>query len=140
MSGQNFSVHGTLHLWIEDDILMMEGTGPWNLESVNESDDKVLELKPKLYGQAWAALLIVHGDPIYVPEAADIIVDSVRDDIENGRVATAILLNHCHSPEFGRRHLTKIYTDAGETFAFFDEICEAKTWLSTKLEQAKAAS
>jgi hypothetical protein len=135
LAHKNFEVHGTLDLSLEDHILTIEGEGPWNMESMYAANEKVQPFAAQLIGQPWAVLAILRGDPIYVPAAAKMLSNIVKQDIENGRVATAVLLNQSNSPEFGKRHLAEIYRSAGEIYEFFDDEKTARSWLNSKLKQ-----
>lgn len=129
-----FEVHGTIGLSLEDRILTIEGDGPWNIESVYVSDEKVKPFTEKLAGKPWAVMVILGGEPIHVPEATELLIKIVKQDKKNGRVATAVILNQSNSPEFGKRHIGKIYSSAGEPYEFFDDEKTALAWLHSRLE------
>ncbi len=128
-----FEDHGTLDIEADGQILIIEGTGPWNLESLDKSGSVALPVVQPLLGKPWGVLAILHGQVIYVPDAADALVDIVREDKRKGRVASAIILTGSDSPNFSENHISEIYTRAGEEFAFFDNQEAAKNWLLKKL-------
>lgn len=134
----SFRVHGTVELSVQGQILVIEGEGPWNMESMQESGERFKPLTRQLLSQPWAVLVILRGQPIYVPEAAALLSQNVKRDKDNGRLATAVMLNQSATPGFGKRHITDIYRAAGETFEFFDERQDATSWLETKLQSAIA--
>ncbi|MFT4940127.1 MAG: hypothetical protein ACI88A_003179 [Paraglaciecola sp.] len=134
MSG--FSVHGTVVLDIEERILFVEGAGPWNMESILESGKQVLPLLELLAGAPWGALVILHGEPIYVPDAAEYLSASIKKEKKQGRVATAVIVDESNDPGFAKRHLTQIYDKAGEVFRFFVDREEAKWWLIQRITLA----
>ena len=134
MSG--FSIHGTVTLDIDERILLVEGAGPWNLESIFESGKRVLPLLASLEGDPWGALVILHGEPIYVPDAAEYLSKSIKEQKKQGRVATAVIVEESNAPEFAKRHLAQIYDNAGEVFRFFADREEAKWWLVQRITLA----
>ncbi len=138
MSG--FNIHGSLTLSVEGSLLMLEGEGPWNLESLLKSGKDVAPLVTPLYGKPWGVVCTILGEPIYVPEAAKMLVDIVRTDKEKGRVASALLVNRCNAPKFAHNHISEIYNEAGEEFAFFDDIEEAKRWVNQKIAEVEQSS
>lgn len=132
-----FPLHGSVDLDVIDNILIVEGYGPWNLESVTESGVRVLPLIETLsLAGPWGALVILHGDPIYVPDAAQFLAESIRQQRIQGRVATALMVEESNSPEFAKRHLASLLEQAGETFRFFPNKEQAKWWLVQKIIRA----
>lgn len=132
-----FTVHGSVQLRIEDRILFVEGYGPWNLEAVIEAEKNFSTLTKQLFGLPWGALVVLHGDPIYVPDAADYLIQSIQQERKKGRVATAILVEDSNSPEFAKRHLTDLYKKGGCEFRFFSTQHEASWWLVQKITSAQ---
>lgn len=130
--------HGETFLTIEDKILIVEGRGPWNLESITHTniDPSALEHKEILIQSKWAVLVIAHGDAMFVPDARQMLVDIVKEDLKIGRVATAVVVQDCLSPIFIADHLTAIYSDAGDHVESFASIEQAKLWLNQQIAQA----
>jgi len=130
--------HGETYLTIEDKILIVEGRGPWNLESITHTNIDPLNNKQKeaLLKSKWAVLVIAHGDSMFVPDARQLLVDIVKEDIKVGRVATAVVVQNCLSPIFISDHLTAIYSDAGDQVESFTSIEQAKQWLNQQVEDA----
>jgi hypothetical protein len=131
-----FSIHGTVVLDVDERILCVEGAGPWNMESIIESGKRVVPLLDQLVGDPWGALVILHGEPIYVPDAAEFLSKSIKKEKKQGRVATAVIVDESNAPEFAKRHLTEIYDNAGEIFRFFTDREEAKWWLIQRITLA----
>ncbi|WP_158966870.1 hypothetical protein [Paraglaciecola sp. L3A3] len=132
-----FIGHGSVELHIKDRILYVEGSGPWNLEAVKEAGNTFNPLINCLSGEPWAVLVVLHGDPIYVPDAAEHLVQSIKKERKTGRVATAIIVDHSNSPAFAKRHLSDIYEKAGCDYRFFSEEAEASWWLVQKISAAQ---
>ena len=130
-----FPVHGTVKLDIVDSILLVEGAGPWNKESVIQGDKTVEPLIRKLSGKPWGVLVTLYGEPIYVPEAADILTRTIKSQKKYGRVASAVIIKESKSPQFAKSHLHQIYQNAGEAVRFFDDQEQAKWWLIQQISQ-----
>lgn len=124
-----FPLHGSVELDVVDNILMVDGYGPWNLESVMESGLRVLPLLERLAKRPWGVLVVLHGDPIYVPDAATFLAESIKEQRKHGRVATAIVVEESNTPKFAKRHLSSLFEKAGETFRFFPNKEQGKWWL-----------
>lgn len=133
----HFAPHGTLELHLHENILQVEGSGPWNSESLHQSAQLAGPLLEQLLGKLWAVLVIVHGEPVYVPAAVASLVDTLKAEKKQGRVATAVLVNECATPGFARLHLSDIFNQAGETYAFFEDREKALAWLKGQIAGAE---
>lgn len=122
-------VHGMNNLSVEGRILIIQGRGPWNLNSIDQSVVEVPQELAGLYGEPWGVLLEFEGDSIFVPEARDRLIDIVKSDREKGRVATALVLRNCSTPQFITEHLGFVYESGGDAFASFEDLEGAKAWL-----------
>ncbi|MBU2877465.1 MULTISPECIES: hypothetical protein [Alteromonadaceae] len=131
-----FEAHGTLDLFVKDRILRLEGTGPWNLESLDESGEEADPMIELLAQEPWAVLVIMHGECIYVHAAGQRLSEIVRAEKQRNRIATAILVNDCDSPNFAKQHIGEIYQNAGEHYEFFDDVDTAEIWLKQQLAKA----
>ena len=132
----SFQAHGSLDVKVEGRLLIIEGAGPWNAESLNESGSSAKALVENLYGKPWGVIATIHGEPIYVPEAAEQLTNIVKQEKHKGRVASALLVEESESPRFAKNHIGEIYRQAGENFAFFTDMDEARSWVLDKIEQA----
>ncbi len=133
-----FTVHGSIDVYTQDRILLVEGCGPWNLEAVKEAYNRFNPLLETLYGSPWGALVVLRGDPIYVPDAAEHLIKTIKHERRKGRVASAILVSESNSPEFAKRHLSELHTKAGDTHRFFSDKEDAAWWLVQKITSAQA--
>lgn len=132
-----FSAHGTLQLSLDGLILVVEGSGPWNVESLSDSGTIAKPLARQLQGKHWGVIAILHGQAVYVPEAAAELTAVVKQNRLNGRVASALMVDDCESPEFTKQHIANIYREAGEPFKFFSQYSDAKEWLLENIKQAQ---
>ena len=132
-----FDLHGQADFSIEGKILIINGHGPWNLEAIMDAKERVMPFVSKLSGSPWGVLLILHGESIYVPNAAEYLIKSVQELRKIGRTATAILAEEANEPEFAKRHMSSIFTEAGETFSFFKQKNQASQWLAEKIKEAE---
>ncbi|WP_199609797.1 hypothetical protein [Flocculibacter collagenilyticus] len=132
-----FKEHGELKLEIEGNILIVEGTGPWNTEALQASGTAVTPLAKQLKDKPWGVLAILHGTPIHTPEATALLVEFVKDDILHGRKGIAIILENCEHVDFAKLHLADIYERAGDQYAFFENKADAKHWLHEQINQSE---
>lgn len=128
-----FEAHGTWNIDSDGRVLLIEGTGPWNLESLQQSAQLVQPFLQRLKGSPWAAMVILHGECIYVPAAGQKLAEILQFESEEGRVATALLVNDCYSPNFAKEHISNIYDKGNHPYAFFDDIDLARNWLDGQI-------
>ncbi|MBN2659610.1 MAG: hypothetical protein JXR86_21305 [Spirochaetales bacterium] len=128
-----FYPHGELHFDVEDNLMIMTGTGPWNMESIIQSGEDATKSHLKLYGSRWGLLALLSGQAVHTPDAAEVLVEAVKKDKENGRTASALVLFDRENSDFNRHHISEIYRKAGETFRFFNDEESAREWLADQL-------
>lgn len=129
--------HGTLHFTLEENILIIDGRGPWNKEALLLSVANANAVQQNRSGDKWAVLVNVTGDPLHTPDAEELLVEYIKYDKQHGRVATALILTNSTSPELGKRHIADLYNRAGEQYQFFNNSAEAKSWLRALLVQER---
>jgi hypothetical protein len=129
-----FAKHGSLQAKVNGNILEVEGEGPWNSEMLTNAGKEAEPSLSLLYGSPWAVLTIMSGDPIYIPEAAELLTETIRKEKRKGRVATAIIVCDAKQALFAKQHLSRIYIQAGEEHEFFDEKTTANQWLKSKID------
>ncbi|MBI9097675.1 MAG: hypothetical protein JEY91_04320 [Spirochaetaceae bacterium] len=129
-----YSPHGELHFEIEKHLLIIEKTGPFNLESMIQAEEDVSKIQKGLYKSRWCVLVIIHGQPIHTPDAAKLLIEGIKNDRRNGRIASALVITDSENPIINRHHISEIYMSSGENFEFFSDINTAKKWLNDQLE------
>jgi hypothetical protein len=129
-----FPPHGTLDFSvIDNNILVIEGCGPWHKEVLTKLSSEQINLIKSLYGNACGVWVIILGEPLYTQEASDLLSNIVKQDKERGRKSSAIILKNSSSPDIGEQHISQIYQKASEKFKFFDDKDEALGWLKEKV-------
>ena len=125
----HFYPHGKLTFQIEKNILIIEGSGPWNKEAILGSTIDSSAIRNVLYKSSWVVLVRIKGEPVHTPGAALLLEKIVRKDKMNGRIASAVILEDSNYYDFGKWHIGEIYQNAGETFRFFHNEKSARKWL-----------
>lgn len=128
-----FKEHGMLHAKKENNILVVEGTGPWNIEMLDNSGVKAQQILHELSQDFWGALTIMHGEAVYLPDASERLIEIVKQQKSLKRVATAIIVADSSLPAFSQGYLSGIYEKAGEEFAFFEHKVDAIKWLEQRI-------
>jgi hypothetical protein len=125
--------HGIFSLNLDGNILTVEGYGPWNKEAMEISfvnSEQMLKLKGKI---KWGIIAIIHGDPFHTDDAAESLIEQMREDKKRGRIATAFILKDSTAPYFGKLHFANLCAKADETCEFFNSVTDAKIWMKSIL-------
>ncbi|WP_339723038.1 hypothetical protein [uncultured Paraglaciecola sp.] len=134
MPKSKFPAHGSLRLSIEGQLLIIEGSGPANLEMVQEYQQQVMGLRKQIMHAPWGSLALLSGTPLVSPEAKALFVQVIKQAKAMNLQATAVVLIEMESAEMVRQFWQEIYIDSGVNYAFFATIVEARNWLQTVLK------
>jgi hypothetical protein len=136
MSNNKFPAHGTMRLSVEGQLLIIEGSGPANIEMVQEYQQKVMGLRKQIMHAPWASLALLSGTPLVSPEAKELFVKVIKQAKTMHLRATAVVLIDMESADMVRQFWQEIYIDAGVKYDFFETIEEARNWLQSVLKNA----
>jgi hypothetical protein len=130
-----FRPHGKAAFSIEGQLLLVDLEGPWNVEMVEQCQERVNALKATLTANSkWGLLITVSNSLLCPPEAFDMIKRVVWEDAaHHGHAAVAIIA--VRSVE-GRGLLDAMYCKIYEGIcpvAFFETLDEAKRWIAPYL-------
>jgi hypothetical protein len=135
-----FKPHGSHQLEVQGRILQVHTRGPWNAEEVQRYVQSFSSCVDQLTGKPWGVLAFVYGEAIHTPESQQRMVDAIVLHRRTGRCATAVLLRVDIPPDFVRAIFTRMYAQAQEPSAFFDDEAVARAWLITQIANANAAT
>ncbi|OQA34074.1 MAG: hypothetical protein BWY57_00759 [Betaproteobacteria bacterium ADurb.Bin341] len=136
MGRLKFAPHGEFSVSTEGRILVVRTTGPWNKELIQLYSQKVTENVEALVGAPWGMLGVISEEGLHTPDSFSATVATVRRHRTQGRTASAVVLQNVSAPETVRKIFTKLYTEADEPFAFFDDEALARSWLAERLREA----
>ncbi len=131
-----FAPHGEFSVSTEGRILVVRTTGPWNEELIQLYSQTVADNVEALAGAPWGMLGVISEEGLHTPNSFSATVATVRRHRTQGRTASAVVLHQVSAPEVVRNIFTKLYTEAGEPFAFFDDEASARSWLMERLREA----
>ncbi len=126
-----FLPHGKCSFAVEDNIISIDATGPWNLEFFKKmhADLTSIIINDVDY-QNFAVLLILRGLPLATKNALDYHVKFVSTGQTK---ALAIYSSLSESPAIAENIFQKAYYQAGLKSKSFDSPDAAKKWLTSQL-------
>ena len=104
-----------------------------NRELVLQYQTDVARHVEALRGQRWGVHLIVNGNVLMTPEAAEALIGITRSHKPLGRCGTAIELRHASVSGLLKAFWGNIYLASGIPYAFFESSAEAKEWLQQQI-------
>ena len=125
-----FAVHGKCNISIEDSIIIIESTGPWNIEYFHQLHQNIVTAVSQVNVENYAILLVLHGEAICTHEVIKFHIDFLR---QGNSKAVAVNLSQCDTPQLTKDLCCMVYKAAQLTFDFFDSNKQARIWLDSKL-------
>ncbi len=104
-----------------------------NRELVLQYQTDVARHVEALRGQRWGVHLIVNGNVLMTPEAAEALIGITRSHKPLGRCGTAIELRHASVCGLLKAFWGNIYQASGIPYAFFESSAEAEEWLQQQI-------
>lgn len=127
-----YSKHGTYSINIEDNTLIIEAKGPFNIELVTQYHVELLnsaELLAKR-GHPWSQIIILHEESLFTPDAAQKLMESNCWRKTKGLSRSAVVLVNPVGASLITKQLNDIYNKSMIESAVFAEITAAKKWLA----------
>jgi hypothetical protein len=130
---ERFPAHGNLELSVEGQLLIIKGTGPGNLEIVEEYQRQVYGLRQQIMHAPWASLVLLSGTPLVPPEAKELFVQTIKQAKAMHLCATAVVFVDIEFAKMVQHFWQDIYHEADVNYGFFDTEEEAREWLQARL-------
>lgn len=126
-----FTPHGDCSFIVEDNIITIDATGPWNLEFFKSMHrDLGYIITHNVDYQNFAILLIFRGDAMAAQDGLDYHLKIVSAGTTK---AVALYVSLSDSPLIIQSIYKKLYDKAGLKNQVFDDIDSAKSWLTSQL-------
>ena len=134
MNNRSFPNHGAIKMRLDDGLLVIEGRGPANIETVNQYQRSAQAFRDKLNHAPWASLVLLKGEPLLPPEAKHTLLETIKFACTQNLVATAVVLCDISYERTVKHFWTSIYDETPLKYAFFNDQQEAKQWLLQQVE------
>lgn len=121
-----FAEHGEFEVKVEDNILFVDATGPFNEELVKQYE-KCLELCiQKLEKAKWNQIISLHKYSLFTPEAEHKLTQTLKNRKERGLVASVVVLHNTEGESLIKAQMSRCYESADIRFEFASSIDDAK--------------
>lgn len=95
-----FKEHGIFYAKKAENIFVIEGEGPWNIEMLHNAGVSAQPIVNEFTQNYWGVLVVMHGETVYLPDAAKRLVQIIKQQKGLKRVATAIIVVDSCVPKF----------------------------------------
>ena len=126
-------VHGSVSIELQDRILILHAEGPANADLIQQYQRDVKHYRELLRGEPWGNLVVFYNEPLFPPDARELMYQSIQRSRESGMAAVAVVLSDVNSPLTVRHFWDAIYTHVDMPHEFFDSQDQACEWLKTFL-------
>ena len=126
-----FTPHGSCSFLVEGNIIIIDATGPWNLEFFKQMHRELVAIiLNQVDRHNFAILLVLKGDSLAVKDGLDYHLNAVKTGATKALALNTSLSN---APQTTENIFKAVYDQAGLINKSFDTIDAAKAWLKTQL-------
>ena len=126
------SSHGEHSIQLDNNIVYVESTGPWNIEYFQQLHVELPNLIAQIPSQRYVVCLTLIGDAIPVKEAIAFHIEYLKT---RPVLAVALDMSKCTSKVITQKILSDIYRCANIQHQFFENGEAAKKWLIEVLQR-----
>lgn len=123
-------VHGDCKIYVEDNIIFAEASGPWNLEFFVATHKKLIAAGSKVNLANYAMLVKPIAEAVAVQEAIDMHIDFIR---KSGVKAIGVNLSKSTCSAITKSLCENAYDIAQIPYRFFQDTESAVIWLKSIL-------
>lgn len=126
-----FMEHGLFEVKIEDKLLLVDATGPFNEELLIQYEKALESCIQTLEVSEWNQIITLHQLSLFTPEAEQVLTNTVINRSSRGLMACAIVLIDAEGESLIKTQMSRCYNRAGVKYYFTTSIHNAKKWLTT---------
>lgn len=124
-----FDEHGTFEVKVNNGVLLVDATGPFNKELVTKYRRALERCYSELKNTRWHQIIILRQLSLFTPEAADELTKSLkyRKQLQLDRCAVVI---KSEIKNIVKDQMSRCYNKAMVTHEYFDRIEDAQEWVT----------
>jgi len=128
-----FIQHGNFHIDITDGVLVVDATGPFNQELIEQFNKDLSQYVDQLCDTEWVELAVLRLESAYTPDALQELSKSIQWRVSKGMRAIAILFVDPSARILSEHQLTHTFKKYPLLeFAYFDSKQAATDWCQLK--------
>jgi hypothetical protein len=137
-----FKPHGSFGLHRDGQLIVVEATGPWNIELIQQYARDVLPVIKEISADGpWGSIVIVKGSILFTTEAAAALREAgFRNAKSSGRVAVSYVVTaDVEGAVFAPTIIKHIY-EGLNPWSIFADLGDAMVWMRAQLAAHRAAA
>ena len=127
--------HGTFAIQVEQDILLVDAKGPFNMETISDYQLALADAIDSFQGQPWQQIIIMREESIFTPEAVEEMVKVSNYRKARGLIFSAVVFIDSNARTLIEHQLKGIYQQTGISYQFFDDVDTARQLLANNMAQ-----
>jgi len=126
-----FKEHGVFKVNTEANLLLIDATGPFNVESVKQYNIGLESCIKQLEASPWNQIVTFHKMSIFTPEAEGLLTDTLINRRSRGLIYCAVILADVDFKPSVKEQMSRCYRSAGVEHQYFESVVKAQDWISS---------
>ena len=121
--------HGEFSLMMNQDVVLTNAVGPWNLECIEQFG---IDYATSVYSAKttrWADIIMLQGESLLIPEAEKDLQVRIARAVETGLGHVAVVMCKSEVKTTAKLQMKRLYRNLPAELAFFDTLNEAIDWV-----------
>lgn len=127
----SFIEHGIFEVKIEDDILFVDATGPFNEELLIKYEKALESCIKNLEASSWNQIIILHENSLFTPDAEQKLTQTLINRKSRGLTASVVVLDGIEGESILKMQMSRCYKYAGVDYEFTTSVYDAKKWIKS---------
>jgi hypothetical protein len=123
-----FSEHGVFEVKVENQILLVDATGPFNEELIIQYEKALESCIKSLEASEWKQIITLHDFSLFTPEAEKKLTKTLINRRSKGLIACAVVLIKVEAEYLIKAQMSRCYNRADIKHVFTTSLNEAKKW------------
>ena len=127
----SFVAHGNYVIKNSDDQLVIEASGPFNIEIIEEFGQALKKVVPNFTNKTWHQIIILHAESIFTPETEAALCKTLKYRVDHGLAFSAVVIKASACKVLIEKQISRCYRNLNIPYQFCKHIVEAKFKLKT---------
>jgi hypothetical protein len=125
-----FTEHGKFTIENHVDYLIVDATGPFNIELMYKFEKILIEQTNILSGRSWNQIIIMNEESLFTPEAEAYLCNTLAYRTSNGLAGSVIVQKKSLYSALIKEQLSRCYSKFDIAYTFVESLDEAKEWVN----------
>lgn len=127
----SFVAHGNYVIKNSNEPLVIEASGPFNIEIIEKLDEELQKVVPRFSNKTWHQIIILNEVSIFTPEAETALCKTLKYRIDHGLVFSAVVIKTSVCEALIEMQISRCYKKLNIPYQFFKHTDEVKRKLKT---------